>query len=213
MYVRYIKNLFDRMCSFVGLLLLSPFFVIIAIAIKLDSPGPVFFRQERVGRGFRTFKLLKFRTMVDNAAHMGPAITRGEDPRITRVGRFLRHYKLDELPQLVNVVRGEMSLVGPRPEVPKYVQLFRNDYAQILTLKPGITDYAALAYRNEEAVLSAFPDPEAGYVNEVLPQKIALYKEYLANIGFIEDLKIIFQTLLRIALPCVHVDIEVSKKS
>jgi lipopolysaccharide/colanic/teichoic acid biosynthesis glycosyltransferase len=195
LYVRYMKGLFDRTVAAVGLVVLMPLFLLVAAAIKLDSPGPVFFRQKRVGWGFSPFDLYKFRTMVENASEIGPAVTQGGDPRVTRIGRFLRRYKLDELPQLVNVLSGEMSLVGPRPEVERYVERFRQDYAGILRIRPGITDYAALAYRNEEDVLAAFADMEEGYVRVVLPGKITLYKEYISRMGFREDLKIIFQTL------------------
>ena len=179
---------------------LSPLLALIALLVKLDSPGPVFFRQERIGLGFRPFRLFKFRTMAVDAPERGPAITAGGDSRVTRVGRRLRRTKFDELPQLINVLRGEMSLVGPRPEVRKYVEIFRRDYEEILAVRPGITDYAAIEFHDEEKVLARFENPEEGYVREVLPRKIALYREYLARRGFWVDLGIIFRTVLRIVV-------------
>ena len=197
-YLKYGKDIFDRICALLGILILSPIFLLIAVAIKVDSPGPVIYRQKRAGRNNRAFELLKFRSMVSDAAKLGPQVTKGGDPRITRVGKILRDYKLDELPQLLNVLAGEISLVGPRPEVKKYVDLFWQDYQLILSIKPGITDYAAVTFRNEEEVLARFADLEQGYVEEVLPRKIALYYQYLANISFAEDLRIIFKTLWKI---------------
>jgi lipopolysaccharide/colanic/teichoic acid biosynthesis glycosyltransferase len=169
-----------------------------AIFIKLNDNGPVFFAQERMGKGFEKFKLLKFRTMIVNADKKGEAITKGEDPRITGIGKFLRHYKLDELPQLINVLKGEMSMVGPRPEVEKYVAVFKDQYQQILTIKPGITDYATLQFRNEEEILNEYEDTHEGYMKGVLPAKIELYLKYLNEMNFVTDLKIIFKTLRRI---------------
>jgi lipopolysaccharide/colanic/teichoic acid biosynthesis glycosyltransferase len=136
--------------------------------------------------------------MVENAAGIGPAVTGGGDRRITRVGKLLRKYKLDELPQLFNVIKGEISLVGPRPEVESYVRMFQDDYEQILQIKPGITDYAALEYRDEEEILAGYDDMEEGYIREVLPAKISLYKEYMGKMCFLEDVKIIFKTFVRI---------------
>ena len=189
------KRLFDLLSALVGLLLLSPLFLVVAILIKLDSRGPVFFRQGRMGKAFRPFLILKFRTMVRDAPNKGGPITFGEDPRITRIGRFLRRIKIDELPQLINVLKGEMSIVGPRPEVRRYVELFREDYEEILTVRPGITDLASLKYRDEAAILGASPDPEAMYVKYILPEKVSLGKEYVRRSSLTFDLILIFKTL------------------
>lgn len=192
------KRLFDIISSCIGLFLLLPVFIIIAILIKTGSPGPVFFAQRRMGRNFRPFMLCKFRSMVMGAPEKGPAITSSGDPRITKIGRFLRMTKLDEMPQLINVLNGNMSIVGPRPEVEKYVELFKDDYKEILQVKPGITDYATIEFRDEEAVLKKFQNPEDGYIKEVLPRKIALYKRYIKEKGFFVDTKLIFLTLWKI---------------
>jgi len=166
----------------------------------LDSRGPVFFRQERVGRGFRPFRIFKFRTMVVDAPQRGGPITSGhDDPRITRVGRFLRRWKFDELPQFVNVVMGEMSLVGPRPEVPRYVEMFRSDYVEILTIRPGITDLASIKFRDEASLLAGSANPEQTYVHEILPQKLALAREYVARTSLGLDVRILFRTVFRMA--------------
>jgi lipopolysaccharide/colanic/teichoic acid biosynthesis glycosyltransferase len=194
------KRLFDVLASALGLLLLSPVLLIAALLVKLDSRGPVFFKQERVGRNFHPFLIYKFRTMVEDAPKMGAAITAGADPRITRVGHVLRRTKIDELPQLINVLKGEMSLVGPRPEVPRYVTMFRQDYEKILKVRPGITDLASLKYRDEAAVLAAAIDPEKEYVARVLPEKIELAKEYIHDTSFLFDLKLILRTLMRITV-------------
>ena len=193
-----IKRTFDVVVSVLGLLLLLPFGVAVALLIKWDSRGPVFFRQERVGRGFRPFFIYKFRTMVQDASRKGGPITVGEDPRTTRVGRYLRKTKIDELPQLINVVRGEMSFVGPRPEVRQYVELFRKDYKEILKVRPGITDLATLKYRDEADVLGQSQDPEEEYVNRILPEKIHLAKEHLRRSSFFLDLTLVFKTLLKL---------------
>jgi lipopolysaccharide/colanic/teichoic acid biosynthesis glycosyltransferase len=182
------------------LLILSPVLLLVALLIKLDSQGPVFFRQERIGRNFRPFSIYKFRTMVVDAPQRGAAITAGGDPRITRFGRLLRKSKIDELPQLINVLRGEMSLVGPRPEVPKYVELFRQEYDDILRVRPGITDLASLKYRDEAAVLAAAQNPEQEYVARILPEKIQLAKQYIRNASFLFDLKLILRTLLKVVV-------------
>ncbi len=194
-----IKRGFDVLASLTGLVLLSPVLAVVALAIKLTSPGPVFFRQERVGRGFRRFEILKFRTMVPDAPKLGGQLTAGEDPRITRVGRLLRKTKLDELPQLINVLKGDMSFVGPRPEVPRYVEIFRDDYRELLTVRPGITDLASLKYRDESEVLGRSSDPETTYVEQVLPEKIALGKQYLRRSSLWFDVGLIFKTLFRLA--------------
>jgi lipopolysaccharide/colanic/teichoic acid biosynthesis glycosyltransferase len=192
------KRVFDIIVGFLGLLLLSPLLFVVALLIKLDSPGSVLFRQERMGRGVRPFLIYKFRTMVQDAPRNGGPITVAGDPRITRAGRILRKTKIDEFPQLINVLRGEMSLVGPRPEVPKYVELFRQDYEEILKVLPGITDLASLTYRDEAEVLSRSKNPEEEYVRRVLPEKIKLAKEYMRRSSFPSDLALILKTLLKL---------------
>jgi len=192
------KQLFDIVVAFLGLLLLSPLLLLVTLLIKLDSSGPVFFKQERMGREFRPFLIFKFRTMVHDAARKGGPITFGADPRITRVGRVLRKTKIDELPQLVNVLRGEMSFVGPRPEVRTYVERFREDYKEILQVVPGITDLASVQYRDEAEVLGRFEDPEAAYVRHILPEKIKLAKEYVRRSSLFFDITLILKTLLKL---------------
>jgi lipopolysaccharide/colanic/teichoic acid biosynthesis glycosyltransferase len=192
------KRLFDIVVSLTGLVLLLPLFLIVAVAIKLDSRGPVFFRQLRMGRRFQPFFIYKFRTMTDNRQNAGTLFTVKYDLRITRVGRFLRKSKIDELPQLINVLKGEMTFVGPRPEVPSYVDLFRADYEEILRVRPGITDLASIKYRDEASVLARSPDPEAEYVNRVLPDKIKLAKEYISHASFLFDLGLMCKTFYRL---------------
>jgi lipopolysaccharide/colanic/teichoic acid biosynthesis glycosyltransferase len=192
------KQAFDIIVAFVGLLFLSPLLLLVAFLIKIDSRGPVFFRQERIGRGFRPFLIYKFRTMVEDASRIGGSITFGVDPRITRVGRALRKTKIDELPQLINVLRGEMSFVGPRPEVRQYVELFRQDYEEILKVLPGITDLASLRYRHEAEILGRCEKPEEEYVKRVLPEKIRLAKEYVRRSSLLLDITLIFKTILRV---------------
>lgn len=193
-----IKRAFDVGVALAGLLMLAPLLLLVALAVRCTSRGPALFRQERMGRGFRPFRINKFRTMVADAPQRGAAITAGHDPRITRVGQLLRKTKVDELPQLINVLIGEMSLVGPRPEVPRYVEMFRTDYAEVLSVRPGITDLASLKYRDETAILGAASDPDAEYVNRILPDKIALAKDYIARQSLGLDLWIILQTLLAV---------------
>lgn len=189
------KRLFDLFFTIPGLLLLSPAFAIIAVWVMSDSPGPVFFRQERVGRHGRIFRIFKFRTMCRDAEAKGRQITVGEDPRITPSGRFLRKYKLDELPQLLNVVSGEMSLVGPRPEVPRYVALYPEDVReQVLSVPPGITDYASIEYRDENAILGKAADPDRAYIEEVMPVKLAYYRRYVAERTVWVDFMLILRT-------------------
>lgn len=194
-----VKRAFDVTAAAIGLVLLSPVLLVAALAVWLDSPGGIFFRQERVGRGFQPFHIYKFRTMFATAAPPGLSITASGDQRITRVGRFLRAAKIDELPQLLNVVKGEMSLVGPRPEVRSYVELFSADYREILAVRPGITDLASLKYRDESRLLAAAADPHAEYVARILPDKIRLAKEYLAHASLLFDLGVIVRTLAAIA--------------
>lgn len=193
------KRVLDILAAGVGLLLLAPLLAGIALAIKLDSPGPVLFRQQRMGRGFRPFWIYKFRTMKTGAA--GPALTVGADGRITRAGAFLRRSKLDELPQLLNVLKGDMALVGPRPEVPRYVEAFHRDYEEILTVRPGLTDLASLKYRDESALLGQSGDPEEEYVRRILPDKIRLAKETIRRSSLAFDLRLICQTLQKVLLP------------
>lgn len=194
----YGKRAFDVIMSAIGLILLSPFFIIISLLIKFDSPGPVLFKQVRVGRYERNFKILKFRTMVTDAEKRGAQITVGRDSRITRVGHFLRKSKLDELPQLINVFIGDMSLVGPRPEVPKYTQYYTKSQKRIFELRPGITDYSSIKYRDENEILALSSDPEKTYIEEIMVDKLKLNMEYLENKSLLTDIKIIFNTLLKI---------------
>lgn len=198
-----LKRAFDFTAAAFGLLLLSPVLLFAAILVKLTSPGAVIFRQERVGRGGKPFFILKFRSMVADAPNRGGQITHGADPRITAVGRLIRKTKIDELPQLFNVLRGEMSLVGPRPEVRKYVDMFAEDYKEILRVRPGITDLASVKYRDEAAILGAAADPEREYVERVLPEKIRLAREYVRRQSLLLDLGIIFGTLFHIARDAV----------
>ncbi|REK10869.1 MAG: sugar transferase [Planctomycetota bacterium] len=193
------KRTFDLLASGLGLVLASPFLLAAAVAVKLDSSGPVFFKQERMGRSFRAFRIYKFRTMVADAPKRGGQITFGADPRITRVGRVLRKTKLDELPQLINVVRGDMSLVGPRPEVPRYVEMFRDDYAHVLAVRPGLTDPASVKYRDEAEQLAVAEDPEREYAERILPDKIAMARQYIAEATFWGDVGILLKTFVRIA--------------
>jgi lipopolysaccharide/colanic/teichoic acid biosynthesis glycosyltransferase len=190
------KRLFDISFASLGLLVLSPLFALLALAIKLSDGGAVLFRQERIGQGGQVFKILKFRSMIPNAERIGLSVTRVGDPRITRVGRFLRHTKLDELPQLWNVLVGEMSLVGPRPEVPRYVERYTHQQRKVLALKPGITDPAALEFRKEEALLSLATDPETFYLEQCMPRKVALSLEYAARASWWTDLGVIVRTVL-----------------
>jgi lipopolysaccharide/colanic/teichoic acid biosynthesis glycosyltransferase len=195
------KRFFDILFSFIGLLLLQPLFAGIAIMIKVDSTGPVFFKQGRVGKNFRRFIIYKFRTMVVDAEKKGLRITPGGDCRVTRVGRMLRKFKIDELPQLFNVLKGDMSLVGPRPEVEEYVRLYEKDYREILKRRPGITDVSSIIFREEEAVLENQVDPEGYYKKILLPEKIRLAKEYIENSSFLYDLKLVLNTLHKIFYP------------
>jgi lipopolysaccharide/colanic/teichoic acid biosynthesis glycosyltransferase len=190
-----IKRVFDFVVALGGLVCLSPMFLVVAILVKLSSPGPVIFRQVRVGRGFQPFHIYKFRTMVKDAPNRGPTVTAGPDGRITRVGSILRRTKIDELPQLLNVLKGDMSLVGPRPEVPKYVELFRSEFEKVLTVRPGVTDLASVKYHNEQAYLGRFDNPEEEYVRSILPEKIELAREYIRRSSFLFDVGLIVQTV------------------
>ena len=188
------KRIFDVTASGLGLLLLSPLFLIMAIWIKADSPGPVFYRQTRVGRGNRDFRLLKFRSMKVGSDKKGLITVGGHDPRVTRSGYYIRKYKLDELPQLINVFKGDMSLVGPRPEVRKYVDLYTPEQLHVLDVRPGITDLASIRYRNENELLEQAGDPEQYYREVVMQDKLRINSEYMADRSFFKDIKIIFLT-------------------
>lgn len=190
-----VKRLFDLAVASLALLLLAPLLAGVAIAVKLDSPGPVFYRQVRVGRGGREFRIHKFRTMTHNPADRGPQLTVGADARITRVGGWLRHSKWDELAQLIDVWRGDMSIVGPRPEVPRYVALYPADLrAQVLSVRPGITDDCSLDFRDEGTLLAQSADPERTYVDQILPIKLRLQAQYVAQAGVRTDLRILART-------------------
>ena len=190
-----VKRLFDVLVSAAALLLLSPLFLGVAIAIKLSSPGPIFYRAVRVGRHGVPFKLYKFRSMVVNADKIGAGITTAHDPRITPIGRFLRRTKLDELPQLINVLRGEMSLVGPRPEDPRYVALYTEEQRRVLRARPGMTSLASVRYRNEQALLSG-DDWETRYIQQIMPDKLAIDLQYMERATLLSDLGVLWQTFL-----------------
>ncbi|MCL6576105.1 sugar transferase [Kyrpidia sp.] len=192
------KRCFDFFCAVLGLVLLSPVFLVVAVLIRLENRGPIFYLQERIGYRGRPFRIFKFRTMVLNADRMGPSLTVGQDPRVTRVGTVLRKYKLDELPQLVNVLLGEMSLVGPRPEIAKYVDLYSPEQRRVLDLVPGITDPASLKYRNEAELLSASSDPERVYITNILPDKIRINLEYADRATVLRDIGVVIRTLLTV---------------
>ncbi len=188
-----LKRLFDMAASGIGLLLLAPLLLALAVWIKCDSAGPVFFLQERVGLHGKLFRIIKFRSMRQN--NSGPQITVGADARITRSGRFIRAYKLDELPQLINVLLGDMSLVGPRPEVPRYVALYPADVREeVLSVRPGMTDLASVQYRSESDLLAASSDPERTYTTVILPAKLALYQQYVRQRSLWLDVRIICVT-------------------
>lgn len=192
------KRIFDLVLSAIFLILLAPLFIFIAIRIKLDSKGPVFYKQVRVGFNGKDFGIYKFRTMFVGSDKKGLLTVGGNDARITTPGLFLRKYKLDELPQLINVFFGDMSIVGPRPEVRKYVDLYSKEQLQVLSVKPGITDYASIEYSKENEILAKATDPEATYINEIMPAKLALNQKYIREQSFVTDLKIILQTLVKI---------------
>lgn len=191
------KRLFDIFFSLIGLVICFPLFIVISILIKLDSKGPVFFIQERIGRNLKPFKVYKFRTMKHATTEKGPRITVASDKRITRIGKFLRKYKIDELPQLFNVLKGEMSFVGPRPEVKEYVKLYKSEYEKLLKMRPGITDPASIVYSDEEVLLSLTESWEEEYKKRILPEKIALSLSYAENHNIITDLKLIIKTIFK----------------
>lgn len=193
-----IKRIFDIFFSFFGLLILSPILILVAILIKLNSKGPVFFRQVRVGKNNIDFKIFKFRTMRMDSDKLGLLTVGDKDPRVTKIGYFLRKYKLDEFPQLINVLIGDMSFVGPRPEVRKYVNYYSKEDMEILNVKPGITDYASIKYRNEAEIISQAIDPEKAYIEDIMPKKIELNRIYIDNYSVLTDVKIILKTFLSI---------------
>jgi lipopolysaccharide/colanic/teichoic acid biosynthesis glycosyltransferase len=195
-YTKWGKRALDVLFSVLGLLVLSPFFVIIGCIIKLSSSGGAFYRQTRIGQGGRYFQIIKFRSMIDGGARSGLQITASGDSRVTSVGRVLRRYKLDELPQLWNVLRGDMSLVGPRPEIPTYVATYTDDQRRVLSVRPGITDPASLAYRHEEEILAEQSDPEQFYRTQVLPDKLVRNLVYVQAISLRNDLLVIFETVV-----------------
>ncbi|ETZ25505.1 hypothetical protein HMPREF2085_01915 [Fusobacterium nucleatum 13_3C] len=192
-----LKRIFDIILSLFGLIILLPFMLIIAILIKLDSKGSVFFKQIRVTKNEREFKIFKYRTMKVGSDKYSQ-ITVGKDNRITKIGSFLRKYKLDEIPQLINVLLGDMSLVGPRPEVPKYVALYTKEQKEILKVRAGITDYASIEFSDENDLLASEEDPEKAYIEKIMPKKIELNKKYLSEISILTDIKIILLTIKKI---------------
>ena len=197
-YHRVGKRWLDATLAFLGLLLVSPVLIVAAIAVRLTGPGPVLFRQLRTGESGKPFRILKFRTMVDGAKMRGPCVTADGDPRITSVGRWLRKTKVDELPQLINVLAGEMSLVGPRPEVPQYTAAYTERQKRVFLAKPGVTGPAAIAYVQEEEILGNRVDRERFYVTTVLPAKLEIDLAYCENVRFLEDLKLLFLTIARV---------------
>ena len=189
------KRAFDISFSLIGLIILSPVFFICAILAKLQSPGPTFYRAKRVGRYGEMFLMYKFRTMVVNAEFTGTSLTTYKDPRITKIGNFLRRTKLDELPQLLNVLKGDMSVIGPRPEAPVYVEYYTEEQRYVLLVRPGITGPAQLENRNEELKLKGQSNPEQYYITQLLPEKLSIDLDYIENRSFVLDVKIIFKTI------------------
>lgn len=195
----FFKRCFDIIASFLGIILLSPVLLIIGFSVKCTSKGPVFFKQIRIGRYGKQFKILKFRTMFEGSDKKGLSITVGADSRITGAGKFLRKTKLDELPQLFNVFIGDMSFVGPRPEVPKYVEMYNERQREVLKIRPGITDYASIYFRNESELLAEAEDPEREYIENIMPAKIEYSLKYMKEMNVFLDIKIIFSTLFAVS--------------
>lgn len=189
------KRIFDLFSSFIGLIILSPILFFVAIAIKLNSKGNVFYRQVRVGKNNKDFKIFKFRSMYVDADKKGLLTVGGKDNRITFVGYYIRKYKIDELAQLINVFIGDMSLVGPRPEVRKYVDMYNSEQMHVLDVRPGITDPASIKYRNENDILAKQKNPEQYYIDVIMPEKLNINLNYIANRNFFYDIKIIFKTI------------------
>lgn len=192
------KRLFDIIASGLGLIVLSPLFAVLAVWIKCDSKGPVFYRQVRVGRNNRDFRIYKFRSMRPDSDRLGLITVGGRDPRVTRSGYYIRKYKLDEFPQLINVFLGDMSLVGPRPEVRKYVDMYTPEQMRVLSVRPGITSLASLRYRNENELLAQAEDPDRCYVEKVMPDKLAIDLEYVPKANLLTDIRLIFATIASI---------------
>lgn len=195
-YTQRSKRILDVVCSAVALLLTLPLLALAAAAVKLTSPGPVLFRQKRVGKGGEVFDILKFRSMRVDAEKWGPQITSAGDQRVTAVGRLLRRTKFDEFPQFWNVLKGDMSLVGPRPEVPRYVAMYTDEQRSVLSVRPGITDFATVMYRHEERLLGQQPDPEQFYVNVLMPHKLALNLKYISRMSLLTDIRLLFLTAM-----------------
>ncbi len=192
------KRLFDFVVSFLGLLAISPILLIVAILIVIDSKGGIFYRQVRVGKGNKDFRIFKFRTMHTDADKLGLITIGGRDPRVTKVGYYLRKYKLDELPQLINVLVGDMSFVGPRPEVRKYVDLYTEEQKKVLQVRPGITDLASIEFRNENEILEKQENPNQYYIDVIMPHKLDINLKYLKNRSLLKDIGVIFKTFLAI---------------
>jgi len=197
-YEKYLKRTIDTGVSFCGLIALGPLLLVIAAFIKKEDGGDVFYRGVRVGRDGNLFRIYKFRTMAMNAEELGGLSTADDDPRITNIGKTLRKYKLDEIPQLINVLKGEMSLVGPRPEVDEYVKLFTEEEEKILSVRPGITDWASIWNPDEGAFLSGYPDPEKAYMEILRPKKLELQQKYVEDVSMRSDMKIIWMTIITI---------------
>ena len=193
-----LKRIFDLILSVIGIVVLFPLYVLIAILIVIDNKGPIIFKQKRVGKNNNDFTLLKFRTMLVNSDKSGLLTVGEKDSRITRIGFYLRKYKIDELPQLFNVLKGEMSFVGPRPEVRKYVSLYSKEQMQVLSIKPGITDYASIKFINESEILGKSSNPEDDYIKLIMPEKLKLNLDYIHNYGIFSDIEIILTTLKKI---------------
>ncbi len=194
-----LKRGFDFIFSLIALIVLSPLFILISILVTVTSQGGIFYIQKRVGRNFHEFGILKFRTMKPDSDKKGLLTVGDRDPRVTAIGYYLRKYKLDELPQLINVLKGDMSFVGPRPEVKKYVDLYNDEQRKILSVKPGITDSASITYSNENAVLAKYSDAEKAYIEIVMPAKLKMNLEYIEDQNLIYDLKIIFRTIFKVS--------------
>jgi len=210
---KVLKRTIDIVGSAVGLVLLLPAFAVVAAVIKLDSEGPVFFRQTRIGRNGRPFRIFKFRTMGVRAPQTGPALTVREDRRITAIGKFLRHSKIDELPQLINVLAGDMSLVGPRPEVAEFMKFYTPEQrATILAMRPGMTDYAAILFRDESSLLDQGVDPVSIYRHYIMPIKFAYYERYSRETGLMNDLRIVIGTILLLVLKRIPASLGIESK-
>ena len=208
-----LKRLVDITLSFIALIILFPLFFVVAICIKLDSPGSVFFRGTRIGKNGIPFRIYKFRTMIINAGKLGGPSTPADDPRLTKAGKILRKYNLDELPQFINVFNGEMSIVGPRPEVSEYVEMFTKEERQILTVRPGITDWASIWNPDEGVILAGSDDPEKVYLEKIWHEKHRLELEYVRNYSLWTDVKIMFLTLkTHLFKPLLHSIIAIAKR-